>query len=92
MFRAIVLKNISTQVSETETATGCVLYCSIGLRPTTVLKKILWHRRFPVNFAKYLTTPFLQNTSVRLLLAESDFGKEKCKALSTNSKHFVVPS
>ena len=29
----------------------------------TLLKKRLWHRCFPVNFAKFLTTPFLQNTS-----------------------------
>ena len=28
----------------------------------------LWHRYFPVNFAKFLRTPFLQNTSGRLLL------------------------
>ena len=27
-----------------------------------------WHRRFPVNFAKLLRTPFLQNTSGRLLV------------------------
>ena len=40
----------------------------IGLRPATLLKKRLWHRRFPVNFAKLLRTPFLQNTSGRLLL------------------------
>ena len=39
-----------------------------GLRPATSLKKRLWHRCFPVNFAKFLTTPFLQNTSGRLLL------------------------
>ena len=30
-----------------------------GLRSATLLKKSLWHRRFPVNFAKFLTTPFL---------------------------------
>ena len=30
-----------------------------GLRP----KKTLWHRYFPVNFAKFLRTYFLQNTS-----------------------------
>ena len=36
--------------------------------PETLLKKSLWHRRFPVNFAKFLRTPFLQNTSGRLLL------------------------
>ena len=39
-----------------------------GLRPATLLKKRLWHRCFSVNFAKFLTTPFLQNTSGRLLL------------------------
>ena len=39
-----------------------------GLRPTTLLKKRLWHRCFPVNFVKFLSTPFLQNTSRRLLL------------------------
>ena len=34
----------------------------------TLLKKRLWHRCFPVNFAKFLRIPFLQNTSWRLLL------------------------
>ena len=29
-----------------------------GLRPATLLKKRLWHRCFPVNFAKFLRTPF----------------------------------
>ena len=37
-----------------------------GLGPATLLKKRLWHRYFPVNFAKFLRTP--QNTSGRLLL------------------------
>ena len=32
------------------------------------MKKRLWHNCFPVNFAKFLKTPFLQNTSGRLLL------------------------
>ena len=39
-----------------------------GLRPATLLKKRLWHRCFRENFAKFLRTPFLQNTSGRLLL------------------------
>ena len=30
-----------------------------GLRPSTLLKKRLWHRCFPVNFVKFLRTPFL---------------------------------
>ena len=38
-----------------------------GLRPATLLKKRLWYRCFPVNFAKFLRTPILQNTSGRLL-------------------------
>ena len=33
-----------------------------GLRPATLLKKRVWHRHFPVDFAKFLRTPFLQNT------------------------------
>ena len=40
-----------------------------GLRAATLLKKRLWHRCFPVNFVKFLRTPFYtehlftQNTS-----------------------------
>ena len=30
----------------------------VGLRPETLSKKRLWHRCFPVNFAKFLRTPF----------------------------------
>ena len=40
----------------------------LNLRPATLLKKRLWHRCFPVNFTKFLRTPFLQSTSGRLLL------------------------
>ena len=29
-----------------------------GLRPATLLKKRLWHMRFPVNFVKFLITLF----------------------------------
>ena len=39
-----------------------------GLRPATLLKKRLWYRCFPVNFVQFPRTPFLQNTSERLLL------------------------
>ena len=34
------------------------------------IKKRLWHKCFPVIFAKFLETPFLQNTSRRLLLTK----------------------
>ena len=30
-----------------------------GLKPATLFKKRLWRRCFPVNFAKFLRTPFL---------------------------------
>ena len=29
-----------------------------GLRPATLLKKRFWHRYFPVNFTRFLRTPF----------------------------------
>ena len=40
----------------------------VGLRSATLLKKKLWHRCFPVNFAKFLRTPFVQKTSGQLLI------------------------
>ena len=40
-----------------------------GLRSATLFKKRLWQRCFPVNFVKFLRTPFLQNNSVRLPLS-----------------------
>ena len=35
----------------------------VDLGPAVLLKKRLWHRDFSVNFAKFLRTPFLHNTS-----------------------------
>ena len=53
------------------------------LRPATLLKKRLRHRCFPVYFATFLRTPFLQNTSGRLLLARSNF---------LDAYHFIDPN
>ena len=39
-----------------------------GLRPATLLKKRLWHRCFPMNFAKFLRTAFLTEHLRWLLL------------------------
>ena len=41
-----------------------------SLRLATLLKKKLWHRSFPVNFAKILRTPFLTEHLWWLLLYE----------------------
>ena len=35
-----------------------------SLRATTLLKKRLWHRCFPVNFVKFLRTPFYRTAPV----------------------------
>ena len=37
-------------------------------RPATLLKKRLWHRCFPVNFVKFLRTPFYKERLWWLLL------------------------
>ena len=62
-----------------------------SLRPATLLKRRLWRRCFPVNFVKFLKTPFLQNTSGRLLLQDR---KEKRLFLrmqgnSTKERHII---
>ena len=43
-----------------------------GLRPATLLKKRLWHRCFPVNFVKFLRTPFLTEYLWLLLMEIKD--------------------
>ena len=41
----------------------------VGFRLATLLKNSLWHRCFPVNFVKFLRTPFLKK-HLRWLLLE----------------------
>ena len=38
------------------------------LKPATLLKKRVWHKCFPVNFAKFLRTPFVPEHLGWLLL------------------------
>ena len=70
--RKVVLRNFAK-------FTGKYMYHSLsfnkvsGPRPATLIKKRLWHRCFPVNFAKFFRTTFLQNTSGRLLLNKKVF-------------------
>ena len=62
-------------------------------RPATLLKKRLWHRCFPVNFAKCLRTPFLQNSSGRLLLRlgkSSKMGKDERALISVSPQCLAV--
>ena len=58
-----VLLEISQNSQENTCARDSFL---LKLQPETLLKKNLWHKCFPVNFAKF----FLQNTSGRLILGK----------------------
>ena len=56
--------------------------------PTTLLKERPWHRCFPVNFAKFLRTPFSLNTSGRLLLDKQHFlAGNPSKVLNGQQQH-----
>ena len=59
----MVLLKLSQNSHENTCARLCFLIKWQAWRPTTLLKKRLWHKRFPVNFAKFLKTPFFKNTS-----------------------------
>ena len=41
----------------------------IGLRPAILLRKRLWHRCFPVNFAKFIRTPLVAASGVLINFA-----------------------
>ena len=50
------------------------------LRPETLLRKRLWHRCFPVNFANFLRIPFITEHLWWLLLKRVLFLAKLCKA------------
>ena len=57
------VKKVFLEISQNSQDNACA-----RLRPATLLKKTLWHRCFPVNFAKFLRTPFLKEHLRWLLL------------------------
>ena len=70
LFRMVFLE--ISQNSQENTCARVSFLIKLQTRPATLLKKRLWHRCFPVNFVKFLRTPFLQNTTGRLLLISDD--------------------
>ena len=48
-----------SQNSQENSCARAFFYKVAGLSPATLLKKRLWHRYFPMNFAKFLETSFL---------------------------------
>ena len=51
--------------SQDNTCARVSFLIKVQARPATLFKKCLWHGFFPVSFAKFLRTPFLQNASGR---------------------------
>ena len=66
-FKKTVLTNLA-KVTRKHLCQNLIFNKVAGLRLATLLEKRLWNRCFPVNFATFLRTPFLENTSLRLLL------------------------
>ena len=58
----------NSQNSQKNTCARVSFLIKLQALAATILKKRLQHLCEPVNFAKFLRTPFLQNTSERLLL------------------------
>ena len=56
-----------------------------GLKPATLLKKRLWHRCFPVNFVKFLRTPFLTEHLRWMLLKQVYF----CTLLAHKDRGYI---
>ena len=76
------VKQVFLKISKNSQKNTCA-----SLRPATLLKKRLWHWCFPVNFAKFLRTPFLTEPLWWLLLLIQVLCKstldKTCGALST---------
>ena len=66
------VKKVFLEISQNSQENTCArvsFLIKLQNKPVTLLKKKrLWHRNFLMNFVKFLRTPFLQNTSARLLL------------------------
>ena len=58
---------------------------------TLLLKKRLWHKCFPLNFAKFLRTPFLTEHLRRLLLKQLKIILQICTtSIHYNSKIYFI--
>ena len=87
--KKVVLKNF-TKFTEKHLCPSFVFNKVAGLRPAILLKKRLWYRCFPVNFAKFPWTPFLQSTSGRLLLRRQNPWKLHMSLCFFNAPKIVI--
>ena len=68
MYHARVKQFIRLGVAEAVVQRCSIKKVFLEIRPATLLKKRLWHKCFPVNFAKFLRTPFFIEQPWWLLL------------------------
>ena len=61
-----------------------------GLRPAILLKERLWHRCFPVNFAKFLRAPFLTERVRWLLLYMYITSNNKLSDNTRQACHYFI--
>ena len=62
-----------------------LFFNKVADRPATLLKKRLWHRCFPVNFLKFLRTPFYTEHLWWLLLSLEERRKVIHNSLGSDS-------
>ena len=61
----VLLEKVFLEISQNSHENTCArasFLIKLQAEPATLLKKKLWQRCFPVNFAEFLRTNFLQNT------------------------------
>ena len=77
--RRCSVKKLFLEISQNSQENTCVrvsFLIKLQATPATLLKKRLWQRCFPVNFAKFLRTPFLKEHLWWLLLKTDDVVNE----------------
>ena len=65
----------------------CVFNKAVGLHPINLLKRRLQRKCFPVNFAKFIKTNFLQSNSKKFFASV-----QSVKIMTLNSFHYVKDS
>ena len=86
--RRCSIKKVFLKISQISQENTCIKKENKKHRKTTLLKKSLWHRCFPLNFAKFLRIPFFYRSAV---VAASGHTKKNHKIQGKN-RHGVKNS
>ena len=61
--RGVLQKNVFLEISQKSQENTCLFFNKVAsLWPVTLLKKRIWHRCFPLNFANFLKTRIFYRT------------------------------